>query len=38
MWDTVAAIALHWGFANPGRFAVDYRAAYGRSPSQTLRD
>lgn len=33
---TVAAIASRWGFANPGRFAVMYREAYGRSPSETL--
>jgi AraC-like DNA-binding protein len=35
--DTVAGIARRWGFATPGRFAVDYRRAYGRSPSRTLR-
>ncbi|MEJ2863601.1 helix-turn-helix transcriptional regulator [Actinomycetospora flava] len=35
--DTVGAIAAQWGFANPGRFAVDYRRTYGRSPSDTLR-
>lgn len=35
--DTVAAIAATWGFANPGRFATMYRAAYGISPSRTLR-
>jgi AraC-like DNA-binding protein len=33
---TVTRIALQWGFANPGRFAAQYRAAYGRSPSETL--
>ncbi|WP_336027824.1 helix-turn-helix domain-containing protein [Geodermatophilus sp. FMUSA9-8] len=36
--DTVAAVAARWGFANPGRFAAAYRAAYGVSPGQTLRD
>ncbi|SDM11029.1 AraC-type DNA-binding protein [Geodermatophilus siccatus] len=36
--DTVAAIATRWGFANPGRFATAYRAAYGVLPGQTLRD
>ncbi|SDQ65972.1 AraC family transcriptional regulator [Quadrisphaera sp. DSM 44207] len=35
--DTVAAIAARWGFANPGRFATAYRAAYGVLPGQTLR-
>jgi AraC-like DNA-binding protein len=34
---TVAAIATRWGFANPGRFSIDYRIAYGQSPSSTLR-
>lgn len=34
---TVAAIAAHWGFTNAGRFSVEYRAAYGRSPRETLR-
>ncbi|MDR7275939.1 helix-turn-helix transcriptional regulator [Catenuloplanes atrovinosus] len=33
---TVAAIAARWGFASPGRFTAHYRAAYGRTPSQTL--
>jgi AraC-like DNA-binding protein len=35
--DTVTTIAVRWGFAHPGRFATTYRAAYGRSPSDTLR-
>ncbi|MFC5142340.1 helix-turn-helix transcriptional regulator [Actinomycetospora rhizophila] len=35
--DTVGSIAVRWGFANAGRFSVDYRRAYGRSPSDTLR-
>lgn len=34
--DTVSAIAARWGFAKTGRFAEQYRAAYGRLPSQTL--
>ncbi|MEW2352269.1 helix-turn-helix domain-containing protein [Spirillospora sp. NPDC029432] len=34
---TVTAVAARWGFHHPGRFAADYRAAYGRSPSTTLR-
>ncbi|GLZ55620.1 helix-turn-helix transcriptional regulator [Actinomycetospora sp. NBRC 106378] len=34
--DTVTTIAARWGFAHPGRFAVAYRDAYGRSPSHTL--
>ena len=35
--DTVAAIAARWGFAHAGRFAIQYRDQYGRSPSTTLR-
>ncbi|WP_052503578.1 AraC family transcriptional regulator [Micromonospora haikouensis] len=34
---TVAAVAARWGFAHLGRFATEYRRAYGRPPSQTLR-
>jgi AraC-like DNA-binding protein len=34
--DTVASIALRWGFASPGRFAVEYRKVFGRSPGETL--
>nr|WP_221377637.1 AraC family transcriptional regulator [Actinoplanes polyasparticus] len=34
--DTVAAIARRWGYLSLSRFAADYRAAYGRSPRQTL--
>ncbi|MEU7752853.1 AraC family transcriptional regulator [Micromonospora sp. NPDC049101] len=33
---TVAAIAHRWGYPHTGRFAADYRAAYGQSPSDTL--
>lgn len=36
--DTVTAIAARWGYARPSVFAAHYRAAYGQSPSQTLRD
>ncbi|MFI5838014.1 AraC family transcriptional regulator [Micromonospora sp. NPDC051300] len=35
--DTVAAIARRWGYLHTGRFAADYRAAYGRPPGDTLR-
>jgi AraC-like DNA-binding protein len=35
--DTVAVIARRWGFASPGRFAVEYRKVFGRSPGHTLR-
>ncbi|MFG1926821.1 helix-turn-helix transcriptional regulator [Cryptosporangium sp. NPDC048952] len=35
---TVASVAARWGYAQPGRFAGDYRALYGRHPSRTLRD
>jgi AraC-like DNA-binding protein len=34
---TVAAIARHWGWANPSHFTSAYRAAYGRYPRHTLR-
>jgi AraC-like DNA-binding protein len=34
---TVGEIARRWGFANPGRFAGQYREAYGVSPVSTLR-
>ncbi|GAB7037169.1 MULTISPECIES: helix-turn-helix transcriptional regulator [Catenuloplanes] len=34
---TVAAVAARWGFTHPGRFAIDYRAAYGTAPGRTLR-
>ncbi|MFH8348983.1 helix-turn-helix transcriptional regulator [Streptomyces sp. NPDC018045] len=34
---TVTSIAGRWGFAHQGRFAALYRAAYGRTPRQTLR-
>jgi AraC-like DNA-binding protein len=34
---TVEQIARQWGFANPGRFAAEYRAAYGCYPRETLR-
>ncbi len=33
---TVADIAYHWGFTHLGRFARDYRAAFGVSPRQRL--
>lgn len=34
---TVASVANRWGFAHLGRFASAYRAAFGESPSETLR-
>jgi AraC-like DNA-binding protein len=34
---TVTDIALRWGFSHLGRFSAQYRAAFGESPSQTLR-
>lgn len=34
---TVADVAYRWGFSSPGRFAAQYRKAYGRYPSSTLR-
>ncbi|MGW7684056.1 helix-turn-helix transcriptional regulator [Kribbella sp. NPDC054772] len=36
--DTVADIALRWGFASTGWFNQHYRATYGQSPGTTLRD
>jgi AraC-like DNA-binding protein len=35
--DTVAGIALRWGFVHHGHFAADYRRRYGCPPSSTLR-
>jgi AraC-like DNA-binding protein len=34
---TVTRVAVDWGFANSGRFARYYRAAYGESPGETLK-
>jgi AraC-like DNA-binding protein len=34
---TVEQVARQWGFANPGRFAAEYRAVFGRYPRETLR-
>jgi AraC-like DNA-binding protein len=33
----VTRVALRYGFAHLGRFAVDYRRMFGESPSETLR-
>lgn len=33
----VAETAMRWGFSHLGRFSVDYRRAFGESPSDTLR-
>lgn len=35
--DTVASIAVRWGFSNFGRFAAAYAARYGEKPVMTLR-
>jgi transcriptional regulator GlxA family with amidase domain len=35
--DTVTQVAMRFGFRELGRFAADYRAAFGESPSHTLR-
>jgi AraC-like DNA-binding protein len=35
--DSVGAIAHRWGFTHLGRFASSYEAAFGESPSATLR-
>jgi AraC-like DNA-binding protein len=34
---TVTEVAVKYGFYNLGRFARDYRATFGQSPSETLR-
>jgi AraC-like DNA-binding protein len=34
----VSEVAYRWGFTHLGRFAGAYRARYGMSPSQTLRE
>jgi AraC-like DNA-binding protein len=34
---TVTTVSYRWGFPSPSRFAAAYRAAYGVSPSDTLR-
>ena len=35
---SVSDVAYRWGFTHLGRFAGAYRARFGESPSQTLRD
>ena len=35
--DTVADVAMAWGFSHLGRFSVEYRRRYGERPSQSLR-
>lgn len=35
--DTVTEAAARWGCPHLGRLAVDYRAAFGEGPAQTLR-
>jgi transcriptional regulator GlxA family with amidase domain len=34
---SVSQVALRWGFTHHSRFAAAYRAAYGETPSTTLR-
>ncbi|ABE39694.1 AraC family transcriptional regulator [Rhodopseudomonas pseudopalustris] len=34
---TLVGVALRCGFANPSRFAKDYREAFGEPPTETLR-
>ena len=35
--ESVSSVALRYGFAHLGRFAGEYRKAFGESPSETLR-
>ncbi|MFJ8912465.1 helix-turn-helix transcriptional regulator [Amycolatopsis sp. NPDC102389] len=35
---TVTAVAAKWGFLDGSRFSAQYRAAFGESPSSTLRN
>ena len=35
--QTVTEVAMHFGFLELGRFSVEYRRAFGESPSATLR-
>jgi AraC-like DNA-binding protein len=35
--ETVTAVAYRWGFPSTSRFTEQYRAAYGATPSHTLR-
>lgn len=35
--ESVAAVARRWGFRHLGRFAAAHEAAYGQTPSRTLR-
>jgi AraC-like DNA-binding protein len=34
---SISEVARHYGFRSPGRFAVNYRAAFGEAPTMTLR-
>lgn len=34
---SVNAVARRWGFSHMGRFAADYRRAFGETPSRTRR-
>ncbi|MFI8516298.1 AraC family transcriptional regulator [Streptomyces sp. NPDC085481] len=34
---SVTEVAWRWGFTHPGRFAAQYRARFGETPSRTLR-
>ena len=35
--SNVSAVALQWGFGHLGRFSSDYRARFGETPSESLR-
>lgn len=35
--ETITRIATRWGFNQLGRFSIEYKARYGESPSDTIR-
>ena len=34
----ITDVATYWGFTELGRFAVEYKQMFGKSPSETLKD
>lgn len=35
-YQTLADLAMRWGFAHQGRFSAEYRSRFGETPSETL--